>query len=212
MAIPLVVDDVVRTSVYCSFGGQVGVNVRHWRVLSKVDNGITDLRFAQQLDDTTHQIYKNMLPTAAKYEGVTAQVIQPVIRPPVLTNLNQGAGLIAGDALPPQTSGLLSLTTDFAGRRFRGRMYVPFPGEASSGADGKPINAYLIRLISLGQLFTQVLTFSGEGNDAVTARVVMRGIGPNFYAVPVTAFKARIAWATQRRRSFVTKGDQNPFA
>src|SRR3546814_8120191 len=67
---------------------------------------------------------------------------------------NQGQGLfLGGDLLPGQVCGMVTKLTAAAGRRFRGRVYVPFPLETDN--DGiVPSAAYVARInpVALAQI------------------------------------------------------------
>jgi hypothetical protein len=122
-----------------------------------------------------------------------------------------GAGTTTGDMLPPQVAGLIKVTTGVAGRRFRGRMYIPFPSESDSVVEGAPNAGYLAKV---QPIITELATspIITVGGSTVTYDY-------GLYPRPYTAFQwkeitgglFRTRWATQRRRSFINRGDVVPF-
>lgn len=109
-------------------------------------------------------------------------------------------GTQAGDMLPPQTALCITLRTAFAGRSFRGRVYLPGPGEAGNGATGASLNvatgvafitAVKAALVS-SSLDLGVIHRPTEAPKPVTAGFI----------TPVTSIVCRDAvWDTQRRRA-----------
>lgn len=110
------------------------------------------------------------------------------------------AGTAAGDLLPPQTALCITMRTAFAGRRFRGRMFLPGYAEAHNNATGAAAGT------------TASVAFVTAIKSALAASALDLGVlsrpdptatPPNAGAItPVSAIVARDAvWDTQRRRA-----------
>lgn len=206
MASLVVVDDIVEVKAFCSLGPQQGINVLHYRCSAIGGAGLTDQDLCTTMSAIVAPLYKAYLPTAARYEGLRLQLVWPPPVPVAVTSFSgNGAGGIATDPLPSQATMLSRKNTSLAGRRNRGRIYLPFWCESQSGTDGKP-SAAAITLA--GTLLAQLLTTQAYaiGGDSVTlVPVLWRRGGPDYQAI--TSFTTRNAWATQRRRSLINKGD-----
>lgn len=110
------------------------------------------------------------------------------------------AGTMAGDLLPPQTAFCVTLRTAFAGRSFRGRVYLPGFAEGHNAAGGTALNA------------TGAVAFVTAVKGALVAGGMDLGVvhRPTAAPLPVTAgfitavtsIVARdLVWDTQRRRA-----------
>lgn len=212
----LVTGNILISRVWCHTADQAAVNVRYWRVDSHTGNGGNLAQLAALLNAALDDDYKGLLSVGATYRGVQVQRVWPT--PPTVAESNvttAGVGLVAGDMQPKQVSGLITFTTGLAGRKYRGRLYVPFPGEASNAVLGVPVAAYVTGLTNLGSLYTASYS-PGAGADTsfvqpiIPTRVLRAGTGgttgkPPIYDLNggynrVIASFARPFWATQRRR------------
>lgn len=201
---------IVEIATVCRLGSQNGINRRHWRLKGPTLPTLTVEDFVQVFGEQLGIRLKAVLVSGASYRGAIARLIRPFQSVSYTSTLSQGPGLNAGDALPPQTAGLISLKSDSPGRRGRGRMYLPFPSEASSGADGKPMQAYVNAASQLVMLLTQsrIITIGGVDNE-VEPVIFSRVDGQS---ARITAMTVRQSWATQRRRSEINRGDMEMFS
>lgn len=103
-------------------------------------------------------------------------------------------GGATGDALPYQTSPLITWRTGIPGRRFRGRSYFPPTVEANQ------VGGVLTLSFRNGlQAIADGLMEIGDGvNEAIWTLGVYSEIGPTF--TPITAAVVNPLLATQRRR------------
>lgn len=201
MANQVVAGDIVRVRVICSYKNQIGLNIRYWRCNSIVNAGVTDLEIATQISSDIDTLYREVLSAQAFYEGVGVQIISPVKREEFVVLTHRGAGLVAGDPMPTQVCGLIKMTTGFAGRSKRGRMYIPFPGEASSEEDqAYPTAQYVTDIQAIGDYFTDIITFEVGANEALGHWWLFNPNSEVPGGTGVTAAIARRNWATQRRR------------
>lgn len=210
MAHVLSVNDVLRVRFVCSQGSQMSINVRHYVTTSITGTSATDADAAARLNTLYALLFKQILTVDALYRGVGVQVIDP--GPPFVEQADvssAGGGTVVGDALPPQTAGLIKLTTAFAGRAGRGFLYAPFPSEGDNGATGAPSAGYVTRL---GQLKDQLLGTITVGVLPNTAQIVpILWSGALASARTITGGVARPFWSQQKRRSYLRKGDVFPF-
>ena len=113
-----------------------------------------------------------------------------------------GAGTAAGDALPYATQGLVRLATDdfVAGRRVRGRIFLPGIDENFNAATGIPSSTFLstvqtavTNLIAAGGLLVWARPFAGaEGPPVRPARLGSKA--------SITASTVWTQWAVMRSR------------
>lgn len=113
-----------------------------------------------------------------------------------------GVGTAAGDALPYATQGLVRLATDdfVAGRRVRGRIFLPGIDENFNGPSGVPTSTFLTTvqgaidgLIAAGGLLVWARPFPGaEGPPVRPARAGSKA--------SITASSVWTQWAVMRSR------------
>jgi hypothetical protein len=95
--------------------------------------------------------------------------------------------------LPDQVSYCVTLRTALAGKRYRGRFYIPAADEAANDALGVPTATYVAAAVAFVNACTAALTTSGL-TPAVLSRVLLTG------QAITTAVGRRNLWNTQRRR------------
>jgi hypothetical protein len=110
------------------------------------------------------------------------------------------AGTGAGDVLPPQTAMVVTLRTAQAGRRFRGRVYLPGFVEATNSALGAYVGA--AGGVAFVTAIQSALITSGL-NLGVLSRPNPDALPPSAgFITVVTAIVIRdLIWDTQRRRA-----------
>ena len=202
MAEDLVVGAVYDTWVRTTQATQWGINKRYNQVFSIV--GIAtpttdDLAAAE--DARLGPLYKALLTAAATYDFVSCRRVSGVapFKLSSLNGVNGGAGTVAGDPLPKQTAGVISLYANSIGKKYRGRSFIPFPGEADSGALAGPTAGYITRLASLAVAYRQQWSFT-LGVTLITMDPVIWPGDPLFPTQPISVAIAQAKWATQRRR------------
>lgn len=205
------VGDIIQARFYCRLGIQGAVNVRHYRVTTKSGSGATVPQIAVALAAMGFPAaYQAQLVADAEYRGLDITLIRPTLGVPHQDASGQGAGLNAGDVLPPQTSGLIKLLTAQGGRGNRGRVYIPFPCEIDNTASAQPGTDYINGLVLLGNLFSTALTAVGAAgnlNDLVPVLFHRKTLT----TTPVTGSVARNLWATQRRRGYLGRPNATPM-
>lgn len=212
MSFQVVIGGVVRHVVYCTYPGQVATNKRDYQLVSITGGSqIVSTDILTQLDNNLALAYKNCMTSDATYYGSQLYYQTPVgPKPrPESTTGNQGPGNDAGEALPLQTSGLISLYTDTLGKSGQGRVYVPFPSVDSQGTDSTPDNLYLVDLNALRAVLVQPFNVisGGATGTFVPVLYVPGGVPPKQIINGI----ARDGWATQRRRGNFGRTNSAPF-
>ncbi len=203
MATLLLAGDRIKVRVLCKCRDQVSTNVLHWRTRVIAAGPVTTADVAARLDGLIAAPLRAILSVDATYVAVGVSRYWPL--PPTVEDTDiTGTGLGAagnGEALPTQICGIVTKLTANAGRKWRGRIYMPFPGEASNGLNGLPEVAYVAGLAAVGTVMT------GFFNLLVGAAIyefdpVLQASGtPDAINWTVLAGRTvRTVWATQRSR------------
>jgi hypothetical protein len=214
------VGEPVKVRLWCrdSAEQQASVNTWYYLVTAVGSTPATDQDAANQLDTFLAPLMKALLSTTAEYRGIQVQILNSV--PPFAAflqsasaNSNAGPGTVAGGALPTQTAGLLSFQTNLAGRAFRGRFYIPFPGVNDSGAGGSPTAAYGVKQANLLAVIDSTAVIVSGGSSATLTRVLLHKknkAGGTPAPTPVTAASFSANWATQRKRGNFGRRNTSP--
>lgn len=209
MANTLASNQVWQTRAYTVKNNQTAVNVRHWKVFTVTGSSVTDVDFAAAFEAQIAPHYKALMAQAATWAGLDVQKIDPLpLSVPLFGNTIGGSGSITGDAMPAQVCGLLSLRTNFGGKKFRGRIYLPFPGEDSSGTGGIPLPAYLAAAAVLKDDYITNLTIVGAAGSATLVPQIWHRLTRT--STDVVGGVVKGGWATQRRRGVFGKANAPP--
>lgn len=209
MATPVESGDLVEVKIYAHSEGQYSINTLHYAVTGVMGSTVTDAAFALSFETAVAPLLKDCMSAGAEYIGISAQIIRPVRRPAVAVNVLQGIGSVVGDVLPRQVAGLLRKKTSIASRHGRGRVYVPFPSEASNTAAGYPLLAYITALSALGAELDDVRVVNVAADSATFTPVVFNRTA--LTGISITEMQAASTWATVRRRADNRGADRAPF-
>src|SRR5229473_366605 len=147
MATSLLPDDVLAFKVITQDAEQVAITTFHYHIVSVGTPAGTDADFNTGLEGVIASNWKALINGNATFKGSITSFSNRVPRPvAVIETGSAGAGTGGANALPRQASGLFSLQTAFAGRKFRGRNYIPFPSTTDDAATGIPGAPYLTKL------------------------------------------------------------------
>ena len=194
----MAVGDVIKLRAVCwRAGPHLGVNVTHWISVTETLAGVTVKEFVDAMALVLPNPYKNLLSVNANYRGIGAQKILPTLGAEHVSVVGAGAGTDTGDVLQTQ-SGLIKKLTAFGGRKYRGRMYVPFPSEARNSATGNPDSTYSTNLAVLASAYDLSQTIVGVGGTATFAQCIYHR-ATNTVTAMVDQI-AEVQWGTQRRR------------
>lgn len=174
--------------------------VRHYRVSAVAGASRDEQQIAESLFTTFAGIFPPVIAALWDFTSCTVQKLRPLpIGAAQVSTAASTPGGRAGDILPAQTCGLISLRTALAGRANRGRSYIPRPVEGDNTANGNPAALYLGALVGVrdGLIASRLVT---NGVDSATLLPVIyhRLTGTS---TDITAGIVRGYWATQRRRS-----------
>lgn len=181
--------------LFCHCSGQLGLNVLHYRVNALTGPAPAEPSVAIAFENAFAGNLIACLNTEAAFLGVNIQQILPVLGLPVKSTLLTALGGGAGVVLPKQVAGLITKRTEFGGRHYRGRMYIPFPGESDNDATGVPSANYQTRLQAVAIQMISTLTVGA----AVFAPIVFQRLDP-LMSAQITSYSVRAKWANQHRR------------
>jgi hypothetical protein len=221
MSIPLVVGDFLEWTIVTHLNDQVGINVFHARVAAPLGGTPNDVDTLSGLDNLAAPIWKALMCTPTIYRGSMLRIIRAGAPfAPVVYTGNSGTGTFAGSPGPSQARGLISWQTAFAGRSYRGRTYLPFPGQGANTADGLPNNGYLGALSAVITMITTnplVITASGQTTRLIFGIYHRRAPKPPATTplagtmTDIVAGRRSLQWATQMRSGSYGRPNPLPF-
>jgi hypothetical protein len=195
-----VVGDIMEMVIFCQTNRDVALNVRHYRIQAIAGAGKTWLQIANGLHSLFGPLYAPAMSTAAVFYQVAVARISPLPRGQQYVSTNATVqGTEISDVLPGQATGLITLTTGFGGVQYRGRAYIPFPGEDFNDDPGVPTLAYQAILDPIGNAMIND-TLIGALPDQVTLDPILWHRDTETYDV-LTGSVSRNRWGTQRRRN-----------
>ncbi len=209
MAFDILPGEAVITRVYCKNYDQIAVNVLHYVREPGVGPAVTSVDYAGVVNSVLSSLYAAVMPTSAEYRGVGVQLLPVGGITPVEYYPAPNPGIVAGESLPKQVSGVIALRSTVGGRSGRGRVYVGFPSEADNESAGKPSVSYVQRLQALADALNSPLTvpdINGTG-QVFSLHVYSRLLA---FLADVTQVVARDRWGTQRRRGDFGKINTSP--
>lgn len=207
------VNDLLEVKFFCTFNGQLGLNVRHWKVTAVTGTARTTQQIVDELSAFMAPYYKTLMHDEATYYGAGIKRLLPQpASAPEFSAAGAGPGVAGPTPTPSQVSGVVTLTSDFAGRSNRGRAYAPFPAEEDTAPlTGRPTLQYFNALTTLGAGLrsTLVSPVGGGANSATYAPVIYHRLTGQ--TTPITGSRANAKWGTQRRRGDYGALNPNPF-
>lgn len=209
-------DDILTVKLYCSLEEQVSINTIFYRV-SILGGTPTDADALQELGELFAPLYKAVMSTVARFEGVGCTIFRGTA---YLTNQifdfsDAGIGDEATHPLPGQVAGLIRKVSNAAGRRAYGRVYIPFPAEGHNDADATPSAAYIddLNVIATNIIAPANMDAGGGNLLGLQGRHRVGGSIPGAYLhIPMTQAIARASWATMRSRSDYSAANKLPWA
>lgn len=199
-----------QVRIFCRRGDQTAINVLNY-LCTAVTGTPTDQQMADKMSTRVAAAIKPVLSGNAEYYGIDwRQWIGNTLGNPVTSKLNAGIGTNAGDCLPRLVCGLLAWQTAQPGRKGRGRMYVPFPGESANSANGIPDPTYVGPLLTLGTTLAGPAVLTQDVNTIGTFSLTVRNRALQIFN-PVAVVSARGKWAMQRRRGDYGKTNEPGF-
>ena len=209
MADPIQIGQLYEVRFVCKLANQYAVNVRHFRVTTIVSGQPTTDTFAGGLEAKFAPLFKACLSVRATWYGLGSRRVLPTQSLETISAAARGPGTVVGDALSTQTAAVITLRTPLPGKKFRGRMYVPFPSETDNDLDARPTAAYLANTNALSLPLMQSTTYT-IGADSFTAVPSIFHRALQTETTIVLAY-TRPDWGTQRRRSQINRPDRSPI-
>ena len=205
------VGDQCRLVLWAQQGSQAGLMVHHYECNATGGGSATDQDAVTALSTIFGPLIKPLMATTASYLGALFQILRPTLRPTVYSTAGNGAGTALNDPLPSQTTGIITLRSNVAGRGGRGRKYIPFPAEGDNLTGQTPTAGYLTAAGSLGTALVAQRVITGMvGNTATLVPIIFRRANPVGSPL-VESFTVRSKWATQRRRGSYGRPNASPF-
>ena len=158
------------------------------------------------LSTTVAPLFKAMMSNQASYSGLRVQKIKPLpVTVAVVSTNGAGVGTTGTLNTPPQSSILLSKRTAFAGRANRGRMYISFPSDSYTLANGGITAGGITAATALANLLFSTITVTVGGASVTIAPIIyQKATGMSVF---LTNIVIPATYATQRRRSGINRGD-----
>lgn len=200
MANNIAIGDVYEVKAACYCNGQASFNVRHFVAVATAGTGGTDAALATQMDTLLAPAYKPAMGGNSSYYGVRVQRLLPLPKTAAVVAAGfTGIGTGGPAALPTQVCGVGTLLTSTAGRKFRGRVYAPFPASALNDAVlDTPTAAYKAALLTLLIPWTSLIVVTaGVNTTTMNACIFHRSTGTTTI---IAGPRANQKWGTQRRR------------
>lgn len=190
-----------RLVIFTDNGFHTAVNVLYFIPTAVLGAGLDELGLANALQAFYLPFYRVLMTGSSSYDAVSIQDITAVPSPLPTGSTNAGTGGTAGThPQAAQVCGVITLQTGFAGRAYRGRVYLPFTDLASNNADNSPAPSagYIADLIALAAHL--------EGNENITTGADGFVISHVLYHrkthlfTPILNTRSNTKWGTQRRR------------
>lgn len=210
MATDLNINDHLRVSFWSVLGGQAAVTDLYFVVTSVGVPPATDQDAATQFNTSYATLYKDLLSANATYRGVQAQIVNRTPMPAAVDDVSlAGVGLDGTPVAPGQVRGLISWRTPFAGRKYRGRSYMPWVATPRIAAGGAPDAVYIAALVSLATPLTGT-QFIVAGARTASLNLVILHRADNS-VTPIATFIPEPRFATQRRSGLYGRGNVSPI-
>jgi uncharacterized membrane protein len=203
-------NDVVEVRSFISNAEQVAENVWHVACIAAGTPPLIDLDVGVEFGTLLALAYKSIITSNSNYLGTITRVLNRVPTAAAVKDQTlHGVGTVTPPDAPRQSSGIISWFTAFAGRKYRGRQYIPFPPTSVVQGDGTPGSGYVTVLTNIATALTGPINISvGARTGTIqlcvyhrstkTYTLILGGVG-------VTKF------ATQRRRGSYGRPNISPF-
>lgn len=205
--LPLV-NDILEVKLFTEFEDQLGVNVIHTKVIAVAGTGADFSAALTYLWSTYRPHWRALVNNNCRVARISIQKVFPLPRGAAAyddTSATDGTG--GADPIPAQVSGIITRFTALAGRKYRGRVYIPFPATVFNATDDTPSAAYVTAL----DLFADDITGTdeiGAGGNTFQMQSCIFHRADNT-STPTLNWRSNKKWATQRRRG--NYGQPNVF-
>jgi len=206
-----VVSDILELNIVTAHTNQIALQALHYRVMTVAGTGRTLQAMASSIDALLHINFKNIIANPVTYRGVSLTNLTAPRSQPAISTANAGVGTGGASLAPTQVRGLISWYSNLAGRRYRGRTYLPFPPTTAITVDGDPTAGYVTLMDTVRTILQGPLTFT-SGADSTTLALSIyhrKDIPPT--ASDVVSGVTRNRFATQRRSGAYGRANTPPF-
>lgn len=145
---------------------------------------------AQSFEEAVGDAYRGAV---SQNVGLTSVTVTDIITMAQSTEALSGVGARTGDMLPPQAAGVISWRTGLAGRKYRGRSYIPGIAEMDQ-AGGTLVAGAQANLDVLAGAVNNYWPAAFSGTHVIWHR-------DNTTPTPVSSWVIRPVVYTQRRRT-----------
>ena len=200
MSTALMAGDIIQFRVVTKdeTGGEC-FNIFNFGINNPVVGTVTDLAAVEIMDGILAPLYKALMAPSSTYDGIEGSIVNRSPKPAsVFYNGSTGPGLVGSKNLAGQTAGIISWTTAFAGRAFRGRSYIPNLADGWKLATGIPSSFFQTAMLALGAAIITQSAFTDLGASAPCVLILFhrRTLGFNL----ILGLHVPLKFATQRRR------------
>lgn len=211
MATPLGVNNIVKCTIVCEYGGQASLNSFYYLVTSVGAVAATDQDAADVFAGVVDSLVPPLLYSSANYNGVMAQIIYPL--PIIFSKFNTGGAAMGSGgstAVGGQVCGINSWQLLVAKRGNFGRTYWPFPPCPLTTTPLKPSTSYTTNLGTICAAILGIGNFSAGGRVAGVEQIILHRANP-VLSQPVLNFTVHDRWATQKRRGSYGRANVSPI-
>lgn len=139
-----------------------------------------------------------MAPASILYGWKVSSVNKAPAVQPVWNNLTPANGTGANPPAPTQARPLLRFSTAFAGRKYRGRIFLFTPGVAACANTGYPTAALIAAVQALGAALVTNIVAGGSTWVPVIAHRI-KGLPASTTVTDITGYSSPGLFGTQRR-------------
>lgn len=205
------VGTLLRLKWYATVGDQCSINTTYYSCTVATGAPTQDSDVASGYAAVLPGFVKNLMSNQATYNGLTVQVVQPAPMPiPAANTGGSGVGALVSNVMPRQVAGLISCYAAFSGRRFRGRVYIPFPAVNQDDTGGLPLAGYVVLLNALKALIYGPIVIPNAGATGTVTLLPVIFHRATVTSTPVVTAVSRSKWATQRRRGSFGRPNVSP--
>lgn len=193
----MIPDTVECRLVYTNGGADYAVNVLHYKVppafIVSSGNVAALAPFIATAWDTGAVSQRDLTADNVSLDRVGLRDLRAANLPLLEATLGL-AGFAVNDPMPQQTAYCITLRTNFAGRSFRGRVYLPGYAEGQNDSLGNPV----ANVRTAGVNFMTDMMAHTIGANTLQLAVMSRTL---VTSTVVTSVEGRdLVWDTQRRR------------
>jgi len=212
MAYTIQPDDLLKIRLYTSLRNQAAVNTFYYHVLPAAMTGTWDAALVlTNWANVMAPLLKPVLAILAHYDGCSIQSIKgSPFTALIYSSQASGNGTNATNPLPTAVCGMISRRSSFAGPRWRGRLYMPFPTSSSIDTNGQPSATYITGLTNFanGVEPPAGMTMTGSGTSLRLDPVIYSKVAKTWAAIIGHEYPSK--FGTQHKRGDYGKPNFSP--